>query len=257
MELNELIYPIEEYFVLAPERKPDFAIMQIDNVDQEEDLQNDIAFVPFTRIWLKPLDALCEITGKKDVDYYVDLSFVASNNIDSGCVFYHDHGDDRRIILSEDVRIELRNYLDKACVDAYSFDVIGLLEQAKELAEKIYGKPDDPKIRCNRCTVSFTPRPKIEFEGDLQAVIFECPTCHKKYIATVSDSELRNEIERWANLNKEYANTDRGDEENERLRKELDELKEKNIQRGRELTKVFMKIKEDKKNAEEETASAD
>ena len=269
--MDYFVSELDKKIIPHKEKKPRFALMQITGLPSKYGSmkfgKKQVGLLPFVRLWLEPTDILMELSGHADADFTLDLIFNGVHQLDDNIGVNCGKEDFTSISLSDEDQIAIRNYLDLACADAYGFDVMGLLEQSRISAENVYGKPGDPKVACPRCEMSFTPKPKSEVEGEYEAVIFECPTCGKKYIAAVSDAALRERIREWKRLTDEYnakleAQQKTGKFVSEKVldfqKQMLDRMQKENTARMRELCEVYLKLKdkEDYGNAQKKADTA-
>lgn len=250
---------LEGKIIPSRDKKPKFALMQLEGLPSKYGSRRfgkpQVGILPFVRLWLEPTDILMELSCHADAEFTLDLLFNAVHQLDDHIEAKWD-GDTTGIALSDEDQIAIRNYLDMACADAYGFDVMGLLEQSRLSAENIYGKPGEPKIECPRCTMSFTPKPKAEVDGEYEAIIIECPTCHMKYIAAVSDAALREEIRKYNELFAKDAKNPVGRASVLRMKK-LREMEKANKARMKELCAVYKELKKRKEGYENAQKKAD
>ena len=99
-------------------------------------------------------------------------------------------------------------------------------------------------VTCDRCSKDFKINIKVlANDGDIIVEGFRCPKCHKEYIVTVTDTELRKSIEEVKRLNKSIGEMI-GKADVQRimtLRKKLDILRRYNKKRGEELKAEYMR----------------
>ena len=99
-------------------------------------------------------------------------------------------------------------------------------------------------VTCDRCSKDFKINMKVlANDGDIIVEGFRCPKCHKEYIVTVTDTELRKSIEEVKRLNKSIGEMI-GKADVQRimtLRKKLDILRNYNRNRGEELKAEYMR----------------
>ena len=60
-------------------------------------------------------------------------------------------------------------------------------------------------VRCEACECAFSPEMQTERDGEIERVFFRCPYCGKRYLAAVTDAELRKNVQKYsqlANMNK-------------------------------------------------------
>ena len=99
-------------------------------------------------------------------------------------------------------------------------------------------------VTCDRCSKDFKINMKVlANDGDIIVEGFRCPKCHKEYIVTVTDTELRKSIEEVKRLNKSIGEMI-GKADVQRimtLRKKLDILRRYNKKRGEELKAEYMR----------------
>ena len=248
MECSEFEKKLAEVIKVDPERKPKLAILELTGLPKENIFASQKkGLCPYARVFLLSTDPLKEFCGVDEAEFYIDLMYFSNIWVDDHIECLH-KGEVINISLSEDDRRLVQKILQQQCVEYYQKDIEGILEAATQAAYKLYGKPDEIKVQCNQCTFSFTPMPIMEAEGEYEAVFFECPTCHKKYLVAVSDSQLRDEIRGWQVAMKEYGQFDQGDVQNAERYEELKEWQKRNIKRSRELCEKYRKLKEEKES---------
>jgi hypothetical protein len=91
-------------------------------------------------------------------------------------------------------------------------------------------------IRCDACGCAFAPEPKTQREGEIEYSFFNCDYCGKAYIVSVTDTVLRRDIDRYAEL----AERHKRKRLSEQQLREAARLKESNIRRSAELRKMYL-----------------
>ena len=57
------------------------------------------------------------------------------------------------------------------------------------------------EIVCDVCDARIEqPTPIIRREGDLEITVFNCPFCGKEYLVSVTDGELRKDVEEYSRM---------------------------------------------------------
>ena len=97
-------------------------------------------------------------------------------------------------------------------------------------------KPPAKAVRCNFCGCAFVPEAKTRCEGEIEYTYFNCDYCGKAYVASVTDAALRQSIRRYAML----AERQKGKQVNEKVLREVADLKDQNLKRAAELRKMYL-----------------
>ena len=50
------------------------------------------------------------------------------------------------------------------------------------------------QVKCNACEYAIIPELQEVHSGEFEMLFFVCPYCHKKYVVSVTDTELRRSI---------------------------------------------------------------
>ena len=50
------------------------------------------------------------------------------------------------------------------------------------------------QVKCNACECAIIPELHEAHSGEFEMLFFVCPYCHKKYVVSVTDTELRRSI---------------------------------------------------------------
>ena len=88
------------------------------------------------------------------------------------------------------------------------------------------------QIRCEKCSaVSDAAVPETYLEGEVELTFLRCPSCGEVYPVCTTDSRLRKDIEEY----KEMRSTIRQKPVSEAFLRKAEALKQKNMQRSREL----------------------
>lgn len=99
-------------------------------------------------------------------------------------------------------------------------------------------------VTCDRCSKDFKINMKVlANDGDIIVEGFRCPKCHKEYIVTVTDTELRKSIEEVKRLNLSIGEMiDKADVQRiMTLRKKAEILRNYNRNRGEQLKDEYMR----------------
>ena len=236
-----------------PDKKPESMLMQVNGLGRTHGKfgKEMYGLIPCLRIYLLPnewLDEKCGHDGS-DVTYSVDIfqgdPFIEDHILAYwGETEYEWEGDSTPIPLSDDERNQTAEYLKAAVMEFYGSTVDELLEDATDYAYSKLGKPDDPKVMCPKCTFRYTPMPTSYLEGELEISLFRCPICGVRNLISVTDKQLRNNIEKWRMMWREASETvenGRGSAEKEMLRDEANKMKQRNLERMHELRNEFIK----------------
>ena len=86
-------------------------------------------------------------------------------------------------------------------------------------------------VKCNNCGSRVVPSIESKTEGKLEYNYFTCPFCGTKYLVSVTDDALRENVNKYLRL----AMRNRESRLSERAQKRLQELKASNLKRAREL----------------------
>ena len=90
-------------------------------------------------------------------------------------------------------------------------------------------------IRCDKCGSRFLPHMKKTEAGEWEITSFSCPFCNKGYLVSVTDRELRKEIQRYSRLSDENKIHRLSLERQEEMQK----LKAANMIRAKELKETY------------------
>ena len=93
------------------------------------------------------------------------------------------------------------------------------------------------QVKCGRCGCAFVPEPLEERDGDIEFAFFRCSFCGKAYMVSVTDSQLRDSIAEYGRL----AERNREERFPEPEQRRMQSLKDANVQRARELRKLYLK----------------
>jgi len=98
------------------------------------------------------------------------------------------------------------------------------------------------KLICNQCGADFAVEPLKRQEGDFDIVYIQCPHCKEEYLVSVTDSVLRNAIDRYLSV-MEKARTTADAEASMRLTETARQMKESNSRRCFELMAEYREKK--------------
>lgn len=104
---------------------------------------------------------------------------------------------------------------------------------------------EDTNVRCDACRCAFNPEPEIQVKDEIEWTFFRCPYCGKRHLVAVTDAALRKSIQGYTQL----ARMNKVKRLPERTQKRLQKMKEKNVQRSRELREQYP-LKEDAHDGE-------
>ncbi|MBR2258220.1 MAG: hypothetical protein IJ899_12990 [Blautia sp.] len=108
-------------------------------------------------------------------------------------------------------------------------------------------------IRCDKCGSRFLPHLKKTEVGEWEITTFACPFCHKGYLVSITDRELRKEIQRYSRLSDENKIHRLSLERQEEMQK----LKASNMARSRELKEKYRKEARDGEEKENDGSPGD
>lgn len=91
-------------------------------------------------------------------------------------------------------------------------------------------------VICDGCDSDFVPDIQKAKDGEIELSFFRCPVCGKKYLVSITDRELRNEISEYAAL--EHNN--RISRLSEQMQRRMREMRDRNIKRSNELRQKYM-----------------
>ena len=86
-------------------------------------------------------------------------------------------------------------------------------------------------VKCDNCGSRVVPSIETKTEGELERNYFTCPLCGARYLVSVTDAALRENINKYLRL----AMRNRESRLSERTQKRLQALKAENLKRAREL----------------------
>lgn len=110
---------------------------------------------------------------------------------------------------------------------------------SKKVSRKKTKKKQNPHgnaVRCDACGCAFVPKSKSLREGEIEYTYFNCDYCGEAYIVSVTDTELRRGIRRYAALTKKL----KGKPVTEQTLREVTALKNANMRRAAELRKALI-----------------
>lgn len=84
------------------------------------------------------------------------------------------------------------------------------------------------KVTCNACAGEFLPEIQTERRGVLEYQFFSCPYCNAPYLISVTDEELRREIQAYISVGERI----RGGDSSRETLDEGTELLRRNVRRA-------------------------
>ena len=84
-------------------------------------------------------------------------------------------------------------------------------------------------VKCDKCCKEASFEPMYRREGDLELIFLKCPECGTEYLAAVTDSELRRNIETYERM----VRTIRTEKVTELFIEDTRQLYRENLERGR------------------------
>ena len=84
-------------------------------------------------------------------------------------------------------------------------------------------------VKCDKCGKEASFEPLYRREGDLELIFLKCPECGTEYLAAVTDSELRRNIETYERM----VRTIRTEKVTELFIEDTRQLYRENLERGR------------------------
>jgi len=93
-------------------------------------------------------------------------------------------------------------------------------------------------IKCDQCGAEMDFAPLFYREGDLEITCLRCPVCCSEYVASVTDSALRGQIERYQRMARMIANRKMP----EGFMRAAERLHAQNVQRSRVLRESFLAL---------------
>ena len=93
-------------------------------------------------------------------------------------------------------------------------------------------------VKCDKCGKEASFEPLYRREGDLELIFLKCPECETEYLACVTDSELRRNIETYEQMVK----TIRTEKVTEIFIEDTRQIYRENLERGRVLLDQYSQI---------------
>ena len=90
-------------------------------------------------------------------------------------------------------------------------------------------------VKCDKCGKEASFEPLYRREGDLELIFLKCPECGTEYLAAVTDSELRRNIETYERM----VRTIRTEKVTELFIEDTRQLYRENLERGRMLLNQY------------------
>ena len=90
-------------------------------------------------------------------------------------------------------------------------------------------------VKCDNCGKESSFEPLYRREGDLELIFLKCPECGTKYLAAVTDSELRRNIKTFEQMTQ----TIRTEKVTELFIEDTRKLYRENLERGRVLLEQY------------------
>lgn len=91
-------------------------------------------------------------------------------------------------------------------------------------------------VCCDKCRCAFVPELKTQRDGDIEFSYFNCDYCGKAYMVSVTDTALRRDIARYAELAEQHKRK----RLSEQKLREAAKLKETNLRRAAELRRMYL-----------------